>query len=107
MESQIPPYELGFKHGAVLIPGGTLEAWIEVNLMLGIPDINDIINSVKALYVVGLLRYFDFAKEEGRELQFCYRYVHKGVSWTAEDGGALTLKAQWVVAGPPDYNTHT
>ena len=65
----------------------------------------DIVTGDKVLYVYGFLRYFDFASPQERKLQFCYRYENKSIGWK-DDGSQLEPKPQWVVAGPPDYNTH-
>jgi hypothetical protein len=104
---ELPPseHELGFPHGSVLAPGGTIETWISIDDLFDDSTLREVQDGGKILYVYGFLRYFDFAKEE-RRLQFCFRYVNRGVSWTAESG-ELTFRAQWMVAGPPDYNTHT
>jgi hypothetical protein len=96
--------ELGFRHGGVLAPGATFDTWIEVDVRLDDSTFYDIRNSKKVLYVYGFLRYFDFAEKE-RKTQFCYRYLNRGMHWVAGDD--VTFKAQWAVAGPPDYNTHS
>ena len=57
------------------------------------------------LYVYGYLKYFDFAKKE-RLLRFCYRYLPQGSKMESPEKG-VELLAQWVMAGPPNYNTHT
>lgn len=105
----VPISALGFAHGSVLVPDDSIQ-----NLIIGIDErlddakFNDIRNDALTLYVYGYLKYFDFAKVE-RKIQFCYLYVNRGASWKEyPDGvGQLNYKAQWMIAGPPDYNTHT
>jgi hypothetical protein len=102
-----PPFnEFGFRHGTVLTPSETLYMWVSIDeLIIDNPVMQDIRKGEKELYVYGFLRYFDFSEKE-RRLQFCYRYRSREVIETAE-GAGVEFESQWLLAGPPDYNTHT
>jgi hypothetical protein len=93
-------------HGRVMAPEDRINhvsygitEWIDT------PKFNRILSGDLVLYVYAFIKYFDLAEVE-RKLQFCYRYLHTGIRM---ERGATSaeLLGQWVLAGPPDYNTHT
>ena len=92
-------------YGRILVPDRSMEK-ISYRLMetLSKERFNQILNGEAILWVYGFIRYFDFADVE-RISRFCYRYVSAGFSFTQQSGGEIL--AQWMLAGPSDYNTHT
>jgi hypothetical protein len=92
-------------YGKVVVPGRPIE-----KISFGIKEVfsnerfDKILNGDLVLWVYGFIKYFDFANVE-RKAQFCYRYVFTGIRFTKESSG--DIQAQWMVAGPRDYNSHT
>jgi hypothetical protein len=93
-----PPGNWEPRHGAVVVPENPERFPMSIHTRISTADVGPLGDWDMALYVYGIIRYFDLADIERRN-QFCYRYIE------GRDHEGRVI--HWIRDGPHGYNSHS